>query len=142
MNEFYIFSVKQSFYKLYKNNPGELFYVYNRIYNMKKSDKDYGYNLFCQVSNFLDKKYVNNIIKEKYKDKIMYSNSLNEHIINNLFLNEISILTVKNCTIKIESNVINPSFFDNLKDTNMYLFVCDFKNKNYFFINKKRSKVK
>ena len=142
MSEFYIFSVKEAFYKLYKNNPGELFYVYNRIYNMKKSDKDYGYNLFCQISDFLDKKYINTLIKAQYKDKIMYSNSDNEHIINNLFLNEISILTVKNCTIKIESNIDNPSFFDSLKKSNMFLFVCNFKDKNYFFINKTKSKVK
>lgn len=141
MNEFYIFDVKEAFYKLYKDKPNELFFIYNRIYNMKKSDREYGYNLFCQISNFLDKEKINNLLKEEYKEKIMYSNSKNEHIINNLFVNEISILTVKNPNIKIESNITKPSFLDDLKKLDLHLFVCDFKNNNYFFLSKKRIKV-
>lgn len=141
MNEFYIFDIKKEFYKLYKDKPSELYFIYNRIYNMKPSDKEYGYNLFCQVSNFLDKNKINQLLKEKYKEKIMYSNSNNEHIINNLFVNEISILTVKNPNIKIESNITKPSFLEDLRDLGLHLFVCDFKNNNYFFIARKRSKV-
>lgn len=138
MKELYIFNVKEEFYKLYKEKPSELFFIFNRIYHMKLSDKEYGYNLFSQISSFLDKSKVNEIIKDKYKDKIMYSNNGNEHIINNLFLNEISILTVKNSNIKIESNINKPSFLDDLRDLNFNLFVCDFKNQDFFFIAKKR----
>ena len=141
MNEFYIFDIKNEFYKLYKDKPSELYFIYNRIYHMKKSDREYGYNLFCQISNFLDKKYINDMLKDKYNEKIMYSNNNNEHIINNLFVNEISILTVKNPNIKIESNISKPSFFEDLRSLNLHLFVCDFKNNNYFFITRKRSKV-
>lgn len=141
MNEYYIFSIKEEFYKLYKDKPGELYYIYNRIYHMKKSDKEYGYNLFCQISNFLDKQEINKLLNNNYKEKIMYSSSNNEHIINNLFLNEISILTVKNSNIKIESNITKPSFLEDLRDLKMHLFVCDFKNNNYFFIIRKRAKV-
>ena len=107
---------------------------------MKLSDKEYGYNLFSQISNFLDKSKINEVIKDKYKDKIMYSNNGNEHIINNLFLNEISILTIKNSNIKIESNVEKPAFLEDLRDLKLNLFVCDFKNQDFFFITKKRVK--
>ena len=86
MKELYIFNVKEEFYKLYREKPSELFFIFNRIYHMKLSDKEYGYNLFSQISNFLDKSKINEVIKDKYKDKIMYSNNGNEHIINNLFL--------------------------------------------------------
>ena len=58
-----------------------------------------------------------------------------------LLLNEISILTVKNPNIKIESNITKPSFLEDLRDLKMHLFVCDFKNNNYFFIIRKRAKV-
>ena len=51
MKELYIFNVKEDFYKLYKNKQGELFYIFNRIYHMKEVEKEYGYNLFCQISN-------------------------------------------------------------------------------------------
>ena len=140
MKELYIFNVKEEFYKLYIEKPSELFFIFNRIYHMKLSDKEYGYNLFSQISNFLDKSKINEVIKDKYKDKIMYSNNGNEHIINNLFLNEISILTIKNSNIKIESNVEKPAFLEDLRDLKLNLFVCDFKNQDFFFITKKRVK--
>ena len=130
----------KEFYKLYREKPSELFFIFNRIYHMKLSDKEYGYNLFSQISNFLDKSKINEVIKDKYKDKIMYSNNGNEHIINNLFLNEISILTIKNSNIKIESNVEKPAFLENLRDLKLNLFVCDFKNQDFFFITRKRVK--
>lgn len=141
MKEIFIFNVKEEFYKLYKEKPSELFFIFNRIYNMKASDKEYGYNLFSQISNFLDKKSLNEIIKEKYKDKIMYSNNGNEHIINNLFLNEISILTVKNSNIKIESNIEKPAFLEDLRELKLHLFACDFKEQDFFFITRKRVKI-
>ena len=138
MKELYIFNVKEEFYKLYKEKPSELFFIFNRIYHMKSSDKEYGYNLFSQISNFLDKKHINDFIKDKYKDKIMYSNNGSEHIINNLFLNEISILTVKNSNIKLESNTQKPSFLEDLRDLKMHLFICDFKEQEYYFVARKR----
>ncbi len=140
MKELFIFDVKEEFYKLYKDKQSELFFIFNRIYKMKSSDKEYGYNLFSQISNFLDKKTLNDFIKERYKDKIMYSNSKNEHIINNLFLNEISILTIKNSNIRIESNIDKPAFLEDLRELKLRLFVCDFKNEEYYFIMKKRSR--
>ncbi len=141
MNEIYIFEVKKEFYKLYKDKPSELFYIYNRIYNMKKSEKEYGYNLFCQISNFLNKEEINNLIKNKYKEKIMYSNNKNEHIINNIFLNEISIMTIKNPNIKIESNVTIPTFLEDLKSLKKHLFICNFKKQNYYFLKKEKVKT-
>jgi len=141
MKEFFVFNVKEEFYKLYKDKTSELFFIFNRIYYMKEVDKEYGYNLFSSMSNFLDKDYINNFFNKRYSDKIMYSYNNSEHIINNLFLNEISILTVKNSNIRIESNVDNPSFFNDLRDLKGFYFVCDFKNKDYFFIMRKRTKI-
>lgn len=141
MKKFYIFKVKNSFYKLYKENTVELYSVYNRIYRMKKADKEYGYNLFCQISEFLDKKEINDKIYQNYSDKIMYTKSGNEHIVNNIFLNEISILTVKNSNIRIESNINNPMFLKDLKYLEGHYFVCNFEENDYFFINKKKVKV-
>ena len=108
---------------------------------MKQSDKEYGYNLFCQISEFFDKSRVNKIINDKYKDKIMYTYNDNMHIINNIFLNEISILEVKSSTIRIETNTSNTSFFNDLKELDGYYFVCNFKENDYFFINNKKLRV-
>ena len=143
MKEYFVFNVKKEFAKIYKDKQEELFYIFNRIYYMKEIDKEYGFNLFEQVCNFNDKDDLNEFIYDYYKDKAIYSKtSKNEHIINDLFTNEISILTVKNSNIKIETNTDNPSFFELLKKYNANLFVCDFKSQNFFLLKKNRYTIK
>ena len=142
MKEYYVFNLKKEFAYLYRDKQSELFYIFNRIYYMKEIDKDYGYNLFEQISNFFDKKEVNNFITERYVNSMMYSKNDDEHIINNLFLGEISIMKVKSTYIKIESNILNPVFFNDLKEYTNNLFVCSFKDNDYFFLTKKAVKIK
>ena len=134
MKEYYVFNIKKEFVKLYKEHPNELFYIFNRIYYMKPIDKNYGYNLFEQISNFIDKKNINTYIYEMYKDKMMYSFNNDEHIINNLFLNEISVLKIKNSNLRIETNTDDCTFLKDLKKFSNNYFVCDFKDQDYFFL--------
>lgn len=140
MKEYYIFNLKKEFVRLYSEKPSELFFIFNRIYNMKEIDKEYGYNLFSQVAEFYDKTKLNSFLLSRYQNKIMYSFSCDEHIINNLFLNEISILKVKSSSIRIETNTTRPIFFKDLKYFSNNLFVCNFKEQDYFFL--KNIKIK
>lgn len=142
MKEFFIFNIKKEFATLYKEKPSELFFIFNRIYAMKEMDKEYGYNLFSQISLFFDKQQINHYLNRKYKDKIMYSTTKNEHILNNLFLNEISILKVKNSSLRIETNQEYPAFFKDLKGLPGELFVCNFKEQEFFFLRNKKEVVK
>ena len=70
---------------------------------------------------------------------MMYSYNENEHVINNLFLNEISILKVKNSNLRLETNKEDCSFLKDLNSFNNTYFVCDFKNQEIFFL--KNNKV-
>mgnify|MGYP004668894165 FL=1 len=135
MKEYYVFLIRDEFVKLYSSKSSDLFYIFNRIYYMKEMDKMYGYNLFSQISNFFNKDDVNEFLYNKYKDKIMYSYTNDEHIINNLFLNEISILKVKPSSIRIQTNTSSSSFLEDLKNYNKNLFVCNFKEQEFFFIS-------
>ena len=141
MKELYIFNLKKEFARLYQDRPSELFYIFNRIYYMKEIDKNYGYNLFEQISNFYDKDLVNRFLSYRYKDKMMYSCIDNEHIINDLYLNEITILKVKPSNIRIKTNVEYPSFLKELKYFQGNLFVCNFKEQEYFFLKNIKNKV-
>ena len=135
MKEYYVFLIRDEFVKLYSSKSSDLFYIFNRIYYMKEMDKMYGYNLFSQISYFFNKDDVNEFLYNKYKDKIMYSYTNDEHIINNLFLNEISILKVKPSSIRIQTNTSSSSFLEDLKNYNKNLFVCNFKEQEFFFIS-------
>ena len=142
MKEYYVFNLRKEFAMLYKDKPSELFYIFNRIYYMKDIDKNYGYNLFEQIALFYNKEDVNDFIFDKYKDKIMYSINGCEHIINNLFLNEISILTVKSSNLRIETNFERCTFFKDLKEYSKNLFICNFKEQDYFFLKDYKIKIK
>lgn len=135
MKEYYVFLIRDEFVKLYSSKSSDLFYIFNRIYYMKEMDKMYGYNLFSQISYFFNIDDVNEFLYNKYKDKIMYSYTNDEHIINNLFLNEISILKVKPSSIRIQTNTSSSSFLEDLKNYNKNLFVCNFKEQEFFFIS-------
>ncbi len=139
MKEYFVFKIKEDVAKLYRSNPRALFLILNRIYYMKAIDIEYGQNLFEQIACFLNKDEINKYIESNLGDKIMYSRNKNEHIINNLYLDEISVLLVKNTHIKIECSKEKTSFIEVLKKYDDNFFVCDFKEQDYFFIKKKLS---
>ncbi|HPE14774.1 MAG TPA: sporulation inhibitor of replication protein SirA [Bacilli bacterium] len=141
MKEYFVFKIKGELAKLYRNNPRELFLILNRIYYMKAIDINYGHNLYNQIACFLDKKSINDYIENNLKARLIYSRDDNEHIINNLYLDEVSILTVKNTHVRIESNKDKPSFLNILKRYDDNFFVCDFKEQDYFFLKKRVSLV-
>lgn len=137
MKEYFIFKIKKELVKLYKNRPSDLFDVLNRIYYMKTIDLEYGKNLFSQVACFLDKDKLNKYIEDSYINNFVYQRCDNDHVINNLYYGEVSVLKVKNTHIKIETNKDRSMFFDILSKYDECFFACDFKEQEYFFVNKK-----
>ena len=135
MRKYYIFNIKESIIKLYQNNPVSLYKILENIYYMKDEDIEYGYNLFIQIANMFDTKYLNNSIYIKLHKDITYSKINNEHIINDLYHDEISILKIKSSRMILESNKSYSLFFKIINDLNENYFVCDFKEKDFFFIN-------
>ena len=132
MRKYYIFNIKDSICKLYQSNPSNLYKVLENIYYMKEDDIDYAYNLFKQIINTNECISINNDLYIKLHKDITYSKIDSEHIINDLYHDEVSILKVKKTRIVLESNKSYSSFFKYLNSDNY--FVCDFKEKDFFFI--------
>ena len=80
-----------------------------------------------------NKENINSKLYTKYYYDNGYSRSFNKHIINNE--NEKTKLTVYNAFIKIKTNNNITSFF-NVLNNEENVFVCDFNNKDYFWLNK------
>lgn len=135
MRIYYVFDVKDEFVSLYKDNANTLYNILNQMYYMKRSDINYGYTLFKQIVNKQDKLKLDKYIFLLMHNKMKYSKKGNDHVINNLYKDEVSILKVKNTHILINSNKSYTEFFNILYDYNPNLFVCDFINHDYFFIS-------
>lgn len=135
MRTFYIFKMKREFVNLYRESPNSLFNVLKHLYYMKRHEMNYGFNLFQQLTEKIEKERLDREIYIKYHDEMVYSKNQSEHVINNLYKDEVSILTIKNAYIFITVNKNYSSFFSIIENLGDEYFVCDFTSQDYFWIN-------
>ena len=135
MKTYYIFSMKKEIEDLYQEKSTDLFKILDSIYYMHEDDLMYGFNLFKELTNGINIYDVNNNIYILLHNEYMYSKYNNEHIINDLYRDEISVLKIKKSHLILETNKNYSSFFKILYKLNNHYFVCDFINNEFFFIN-------
>ena len=136
MRMYYVFNLKSEIKKLYNDKPASLYKILENIYYMHQEDVNYGFAIFKQITNKNKVLELNNEIFIKLHKDLVYTKLDNEHIINDLYHDEVSILKIKNSHLLIESNKGISSFFKILNDINENYFVCDFKEKDFFFMDK------
>ena len=141
MRIYYIFSIKDEFYELYKDYPRALYNILKEIYEMNKKDIDYGLNLFKQIAIPINKYDLDKKIYNELREKMRYSRNRDEHIINNLYSEEVSIMKIKNTHIIINTIQSYTEFFELLNKYKYLLFACDFKNDDYFFLSRIKTLV-
>ena len=141
MRRYYVFKVRKEFVKLYKDNPVYLYDNLKRIFYTDKKYLQYSFNLYNQIIEKLDKEQIDRYLYIKLHNKMFYLKKDDEHVINNLYKDEISILEVKNSYMIIEVNKNDSMFFTFLNHYYPDFFVCDFKNIDYFFLHNIKSLV-
>ena len=134
MKVYYIFKIKKEFVNLYKDTPSTLFHILKSIYYLDKTEVDYGYNLFRQLTLPFDKNKLDRDIFIKCHQDIPYSKRKETHYVNNFYRNEISRLTINKsyCRLEIEQNF--SSFFSILEEECDNLFACSFQKTDFFFL--------
>lgn len=142
MKVYFIFDVKEEFIKLYTGNERVLFTILKQIYYLEKEEVVFGYNLFSQLTNPINKAEIDRQIFIQFHQDVPYSKKGQIHYINNLYKDEISRLIVKRSYIKLESEQEFSTFFSILKNFSTNYFVCNFQEPNYFFLNKDEANPK
>ena len=136
MRIYYVFNLKKDVYEIYKDTPSVLYNFLNQLYYFNKENLDYGNTIFKQVANKFNKEVLDLKVYLKLHNKMRYSKKGEEHIINNLYKDEISIMKVKRSYIVINSNKNFTEFFNILNEEYKECFVCDFVNQDYFYLRK------
>lgn len=134
MRVYFIFDIKEEFINLYRGNERILFNILKQIYYLEKDEAEYGYHLFKQLINPIEKSKIDRTLFLKLHQDIPYSKRGNIHYYNNLYKDEISRLTVKHSYIKIETEQLASSFCSYLNLLNPRFFVCEFRYQDYFFL--------
>lgn len=135
MRIYYIFDIRSEYVDLYRETPNSLYNVLHQLYYMRKKDLEYGFNMFKQLANKIEKNDIDKSIFLKMHNKMTYVKKGDNHIINNLYKDEISVLKVKYPYILINTNKSYTDFFNVLALDNKNYFVCDFINNDYFFLS-------
>lgn len=135
MKIYYIFNLKKDVYEIYKDTPSVLYNFLNQLYYFNKDNLDYGNIIFKQIANKFNKEVLDLKIYIKLHNKMRYTKKGEEHIINNLYKDEISIMKIKKSYIIINSNKSFTEFFNILHEEYKECFVCDFINQNYFYLS-------
>lgn len=128
LKTFYIFKLNKNYSDVAKRNPENIFILLNSIYTYKKSDILVAFDLFNEICLPINKNFFNIYYYDKLKSLEEYTKFKNIHMYNNYLTEEVSKMEVNNCYIKIKSNMNDNIFLNNLLE---YMFICDFKNRNY-----------
>ncbi len=139
MRTFYIFKINNMFQTFYNDKSNILFKMFNEIYSSNDQDLINKFRLFEQITIPINKKIFNNYIMLKHRDDIFYTKNDNVHTIEND--KEISRLTINNTFLKIKSNKNINTFIKDIVDSKECLFIIDFKNKDYFWINEAKTRL-
>ena len=141
MRTYYGFEIKESLVHFYKKKPNSLYKMLEQIYNFQSDDIVLGYKMLEQITVKFDKKGLNDYIFKTHSHELSYLKSDGAHVTKNLYSNELTVLRIFNSHLKIKSNVDCPSFFYSVSQLNRNIFICDFTNKDYFWIQEINKKV-
>jgi len=134
MRTFYIFKIKKELTILTKETPYNLYRTIENLYYLDNDSMGVSFKIYNDLFDVFNKEYINNRIENLFKNNRFYSNNGDIHYIYNKYRPENSTLRVYKSHIILKSNVIKPTLLVNyLMSDN--LFVCDFKNKDYFWLN-------
>ncbi len=134
MRTFYIFKIKKELTILTKETPYNLFRTIENMYYMDSYDLGVSFKIYTDIFDTFDKDYLNKRIENIFKNYRYYKRVDDIHQITNKYRPENSTLRVYKSHLILRSDVIKPTLLLNyLMSDN--LFVCDFKNKDYFWLD-------
>ena len=133
MRTYYIFNVNRYFTYLYKNKPFKMYKIFEEMYYTRNYDSIRTYHVLEEIASPFDKVMLNEYMYYEYKLKYGYKREDNIHTLNT---SEKTTLRINNYNIKIQTDNNYTEFFKYLNNYNSNLFVCDFENKDYFWLSK------
>ncbi len=137
MRKYYLFLIQTEYFKLFRKNPKTLYDILYNLYQLKEPNFNYGFSLFDSICQPFSVKLLNHYIQERYTCTIVNSKQLKIHSIC-----EKTILQIGYGCIVIKSNVNFPEILKVFHIYNKKIFVCDFKNKDYFWLSNQMQKTR
>ena len=136
MRTYYAFIIKDSLMHFYNKKPYSLYKILEQIYRLKNNDIVLGYRLLEQVTEPFGTRKTDKFIYKKHLNELEYSRLDDGHMIKNLYSEEITFLKVFHSHVRIKTNNNYSAFFNSIQEYDENIFVCDFENQDFFWVNK------
>lgn len=134
MRVFYVYNINDYFCSVYDKYPYKLYKMLEDAYITQRNNINLSTSIYDQIITNFNKLFINNYIFANNKLDVYYYHKDNKHLISNR--NEYSKLLVTSYCLKLKTNINYPKFFDNINTYSDNIFICDFINKDYFWLNK------
>lgn len=131
MRTYYIFKINKYFAYIYKRWPYKMYKIIEELYYTKEYDMLLSYKYYKKFAIEFNKLAINEYVYKINRENKHYQRDNNIHILNNDKYNK---LTVNNTCIILKTNDIYSVFLNDLNNYSDNIFVCDFKNKDYFWL--------
>ena len=130
--------IQKDFYEVYKNNSFVLYKTLENLWNIKKNDFSYGLSLYDALCQTFDVDLLNRYFKGKYKNQIISKG--NRHMFFNYEKKYYVLIELHySCTIVL-TNINMPNILRDFNFYNRMIFVCDFINEDFFWLNNQYQK--
>ena len=130
MRKYNLFIIKREYYELYYNASYALYMMLFNLKNMKTLDFSNGVKIYKEICMPFSVKLLNNYINKKI-NHIRINKKLIK--INSKF--EDTYLELNYSCVIVKTNINIPEIMRVFNIYNKYIFVCDFLNKDYFWLN-------
>ncbi|MFV0249924.1 MAG: hypothetical protein ACK5HP_02680 [Bacilli bacterium] len=137
MRKYYLFIIKNNYFKNYQKKPNIIYKNLENIYKIRKYDFPYGINLYHQLCQPFGFKILTNYINNKFDYK-----KISEKIIKLESNFEVTYIQINYSSVIIVSSENMPEIFKTLYIYNKNIFVCDFINQDYFWLTKQIKLIK
>ncbi len=131
MRTYYIFKINKYFAYIYKRWPYKMYKIIEELYHTKDYDMLFSYKYYQKFAVPFNKLSLNEYIYSINKTNSNYHRDNNVHIINNDNYNK---LTVNSTCIMLKTDDIYSVFLNDLNEYADNIFICDFKNQDYFWL--------
>lgn len=133
MRTFYLFEIKEDLKQLLKKTPYELYRTLETIY-YETNEVEVSFLFLKQLITPISIKQLDVALFKRFKDNYFYTKFKNVHCMHDVYRKENTTLKLYKTYLKLETNVIKPRFLEELQK-NHNLFVCDFAEKDYFWLD-------
>lgn len=136
MRKYYLFIIKKEYYNSYKNKSYVLYQVLESLKNIKSYDFSYGINIYQNICL----PFPVSLFKNYFSNRINYE-QINKKIIRIESDFEDTYVQLNYSCIIIKSNCNFPQILKIFNIYNKNIFICDFKNKDFFWLNEQLKKT-